>query len=163
MLTGVGKLAYKCVLALVLGGTLLVTTASTPRVQASVVQAPKVCQCVDYVINRFNLKGQLPAGGAKNMGPYLIANGFVQVKTPKVGEVVVFQPQFGHGIWSVGHVAVVLKVQTWAYGSSYWLNTFRGANQGYTPSTEYGCTNISNMTILYLKSWGPSYIAYYSR
>jgi hypothetical protein len=113
-------------------------------------------------MNRFHLTGH-PSGGGKNMGPLLLANGFRQVSTPKVGDVAVFQPRFGHGIWSTGHVAVVVKVQTWAYGKSNWLNTFRGANQGYAQSTEDGCTNVSNMTILYPKSWGSNYIAFYAR
>ncbi|MGA2112594.1 MAG: CHAP domain-containing protein [Anaerolineales bacterium] len=161
MLTGVGKLAYKSFLGLLLGGMMLVTTASVPQVQASVVQGAKACQCVDYIMNRFHLTGH-PTNG-KSMAPLLVANGFRQDGTPHVGDVAVFQPRFGHGIWSTGHVAVVVKVQTWAYGKSDWLNTFRGANQGYAQSTEDGCTNVSNMTILYPKSWGSNYIAYYAR
>ncbi|MGA2821251.1 MAG: CHAP domain-containing protein [Anaerolineales bacterium] len=163
MLAGIAKPVFKSFWRLFLGGTLLFTTAFIPQADSHAAVAAKNCQCVDYVINRYHLTGRLPAGGAKNMGPMLIANGFSQVGTPRVGEVVVFQPRFGHGIWSTGHAAVIVKVQTWAYGKTYWLTTFRGANQGYAQSTEDGCKNISNMTILYPKSWGPNYIAYYAR
>lgn len=161
MLAGIGKPVFNSFWRLFLGGTLLATTIFIPQAAASASVGAKNCQCVDYVMNRYHLTGR--AGAGKNMGSLLIANGFSQVGTPRVGEVVVFQPRFGHGIWSTGHVAVIVKVQTWAYGKSYWLTTFRGANQGYAQSTEDGCKNVSNMTILYPKSWGPNYIAYYSR
>ena len=161
MVAGIAKPAFRSFIRLLLASSLILITAFIPQSDTHASVAARSCACVDYVKNRFNLTGRMANGSG--MGPVLVANGFVRVSTPRVGEVAVFQPRFGHGIWSVGHVAVIVQVQTWRWNKSYWLTTFRGANQGYTLHTEYGCNNISDMTILYLKSWGPTYIAYYTR
>ncbi len=118
------------------------------------------CQCTDYVRQRFGLFSSIGwFWGAQDMGPYLQANGMVQVSTPQPGAIAVFPSWFGYGINAYyGHVAVVEQVY-WNGDSAQLV--LRGANQSWTGIwSEYGCANVSD---LYHISHSPHYpyIAYY--
>lgn len=118
------------------------------------------CQCTDYVRQRFGLFSSIGwFWGAQDMGPYLRANGMVQVSTPQPGAIAVFPSWFGYGINPYyGHVAVVEHV--------YWNGdaaqlVLRGANQSWFGIwSEYGCANVSDMYHIAHSPYYP-YIAYY--
>lgn len=104
------------------------------------------CQCVDYVRQRFGLD---PAAGphfvgAADMGPYLQGQGMVRHAAPLLGAVIVFPRSFGSGIdTTYGHVGVVVGIEAQA---DHWRLTVRGARQSWPEWTEYGCSNVSDMT-----------------
>jgi len=127
------------------------------------VQADTSCQCVDYIKNRYALTGAIGgSGGAKDMGSYLSARGFVRINNPTVGAVVILKPPFGRGVnATAGHVAVITSVSD--LGSD-WRITIRGANQNSGSSTEYNCTNVGNWSpSSYPKSFGTTQIEYWTR
>lgn len=118
------------------------------------------CQCTDYVRQRFGLSSSIGwFWGAQDMGPYLQANGMVQVSTPQPGAIAVFPGWFGYGINSYyGHVAVVEQVY-WSGDSAQLV--LRGANQSWAGVwSEYGCANVSDMYHIAHSPRYP-YIAYY--
>ena len=118
-------------------------------VAVTVAAAARWCWCTDYVANRFNLPRNYP--DAKDWGPYLTLNGYRQVTSPQIGDIVVYS---GTRFPTAGHVGVIVAVGT----SNL---TVRGANQlsSWTTVTEVGCTNVSQG--LYVRS--SSGEAYYRR
>lgn len=129
------------------------------------------CECVDYIKNRYGLTGSIGVnGGARYMGAYLEARGFVRVSEPQVGAVVVFQPAFGPGInQTYGHVAVITSVIS---QDNRWKISVRGARQNEDSLgrpkpdvlvvTENNCNNVNTTSLAaYLKTWGTDRLAYY--
>lgn len=118
------------------------------------------CQCVDYVRNRFSLP---PGGGfvgAADMGPFLERNGFVPLREPMVGAVIVFPRWFGSGIDATyGHVGVVTTIRS---SGDAWSLTVRGARQNNQEWAEHGCSNVSDMDHITVP-YGSDIVSFYVR
>lgn len=125
----------------------LLLTMTTSNANA----ADKFCQCTDYVYNRLVSFGHNPTynyPAARYWGSYLMNLGYTRV-LPSMAiqnrDIAVIPPTYGSGIDSTyGHVAVVSSAATQGGVTYVYLV---GANQGGTTRTEYGCTNVSNMTL----------------
>jgi hypothetical protein len=139
---------------------LVVLLLSTMFIQPPPAKAADDCECVEYIKRRYSLSGAVGgSGGAKDMGPYLLARGFTQVSNPVTGAVVIFQPAFGDAADPIsGHVGVITLVTD---KDTKWKINVTGSNQGGS-DTEFNCYNVNNIGYPpYLKSWGTDYIAYY--
>lgn len=99
------------------------------------------CQCVTYIQNRYGMSCSV---NAKDMGSCLKQKGFNKLSSPRAGAVVIFQPAYSATInQAAGHIGVIKKVSYNSKTKTYTLEV-RGANQGGTTFTEYGCNNVSN-------------------
>lgn len=110
---------------------------------------PKVteCQCVKYVKNRIGDKTS--AGNAKDMGPYLIKNGYTRIySAPRRRDIVIFNPRFGHGFNPYyGHVAVITSAKVSKVGDI--TVNMVGANMHLPHErTEHYCNNVSNASVV---------------
>lgn len=121
------------------------------------------CECTAYVANYFGLPSTYP--DAKNWPGWLptLGMGWKQVSVPSVGNIVVFQPQFGSGIdQKHGHVGIISSVNS-VNNNHNWQITVEGSNQGNSGLyTKDGCTNVNNIPF---KSYPQSdtYVSYWTR
>lgn len=119
------------------------------------------CECTTYVANYFGLSNTYP--NAKDWPGWLSKSGWKQVLVPSVGNIVVFQPQFGPGIdQTAGHVGIITAVQP-VDNNFDWHITVEGSNQGTSVVyTKDNCTNVLNTQFMaYPKS--DTFISYWTR
>lgn len=95
-----------------------------------------VCQCTQYVRNRFNLSAIQGDAEDWNNNGYLSSNGY-HLTTPRAGVIVVMEDDFPGADTVYGHVGVLETIN-----SSGKIN-LRGANQTGTTFSEAGCSNVS--------------------
>ncbi len=101
--------------------------------------AQVVCQCTQYVANKFSLS-RFPNAADWNNG-YLQNKGFVQVTGPQVGAIAVMERNFPGADPVYGHVGIVETIRT--RNNNTYISV-RGANQtaGGTLFAEAGCSNV---------------------
>ena len=143
----------------VVSATMLAVSASTfTLVAASPAAAhtgrPHWCQCVDYIKHLYGF-GQ--TGNARFMGDYLLDHRFEKLPAPKVGAVVVFQPEFG--VNRAGHVGIIQSVSS---RGDQWRLKVRGARQGGSETTRSNCTNVSDVLFRWYDKTSNA-VAYYKK
>ncbi len=119
------------------------------------------CECTTYVANYFGLSNTYP--NAKDWPGWLSKSGWKQALVPSVGNIVVFQPQFGAGIdQTAGHVGIITAVQS-VDNNLDWHIKVEGSNQGTSEVyTKDNCTNVLNIQFMaYPKS--DTFISYWTR
>ncbi|NJP04324.1 MAG: CHAP domain-containing protein [Chloroflexaceae bacterium] len=131
------------------------------------------CQCVIYILNRFNDGRPLGNSDGRynhayqldrpdpdgNIWMELIAGGsFHRTNDPHAGGVLVIQRGVAGMSSTSGHIAVIDSVQS---SGDNWIIAMRGSNQGGSVGEDWGCTNVSVVTITLSKS--ESGVSYWSQ
>lgn len=136
-------------------------SAGIPKTQSDYIaemqSRAKRCQCVEYIKFRLTWEGNNEAtGNANAMDSWLYSQGYSPVSfsannLPRNRDIVQFKNGV-HGTNSTyGHIGMIATAQK--VGNSIKV-TVVGANQGSNTWTEYGCNNVSMMTISSLSTGG---------